>query len=747
MLHENSKPVSLENKMQADKRAQQLRNDPVLHGITKLNALDEVKPLHTSTSLTDNAIPERAEKYVVHSSIQSMFSPGRYLCELYHVAQELHTDKNSLHIDQRRPDLKDLVLSDENANQEVSTLDILLETLKKTITLDKLAAVEGKYDDDSFTLPYDDNLTIINTVLESKSIRLRDIAVLSADDIQQVKLTPALVQEQLGLNPASYGLLNGKSPLTDNKRLAHATKLTVSQLNKLIADIQDNSRSTNEQILTVLSEYVRLNHQYGLSVDQLFAIIRKIDDSATGEIIPQLFGLSSSQAEMLLTLSDKSEVIKNITQGDISTTLSAISELENIVQWMGEQKLDLAAFNAMLTTQYSAIATAELFNFLANIYHSMDKQTDAIFLKQNLCRSLAAGFHLKTEVVTGLVSWLESNDKEFELEKFSKAITEVFADNPTLETLEHHPGLVTQCQKLSQYVLIAQWAKLTQQDIEFLLQPKLVNGNEKPLQPGLPLLRLLADFKAWQQQVKVPVSEALRYFSVLGTYDESEKLEEENKTLADDLLKEKEKIEKQKKTSAKQINDKYEPKTKKIAEDIEEVKGKIDETNKELNSITSNDIASLLKKAQCKSELNYFKQLLETENYKSTSNTNELKSELEKNNIKYQQEEKELSKKTNDKINKNRWAIKNHPSRAEKLAKIHGWDYMEVVNIIESIFPKKSPMTFSSVNRLYKNINLISQCNITAKDLLNLTSLASEMDNKELKSDIESTAKELIASL
>lgn len=184
-------------------------------------------------------------------------------------------------------------------------------------------------------------------------------------------------------------------------------------------------------------------------------------------------------------------------------------------------KIDLAALNAMITRQYSAAATPELFNFLSNIHHSMDNQTDPVLLKQSLCRSLAAGFHLKTEVVVGLIRWLESNNADFTLEIFSQAITQVFSNKPTLEKLEQKSQLVKQCQELSQYVLIAQWAKLTQQDIELILQPTLFSGTEKPLHPSLSLLILLAKFKIWQQQVKVPVAEALRYLSLLSDNDDN----------------------------------------------------------------------------------------------------------------------------------------------------------------------------------------------------------------------------------
>ncbi|EKN3413247.1 toxin, partial [Yersinia enterocolitica] len=125
------------------------------------------------------------------------------------------------------------------------TLDILLSTLQGKINLsDLLTADTAKSGDDTFTLPYDDNLAIINAVLESKSISLRDIVTQLADNstLQAVALTPALVQEQLGLNPASYDLLVN-SDLSTSERLAHAAKLTIYQLNDLLNNIKVTDES------------------------------------------------------------------------------------------------------------------------------------------------------------------------------------------------------------------------------------------------------------------------------------------------------------------------------------------------------------------------------------------------------------------------------------------------------------------------------------------------------------------------
>lgn len=609
-IHQQAKAE--ERHRQAVRRATQLRNDPVLSGINKLAFSVAPKILQpearTDLSLAEG-IPERANEYADPASIQSLFSPGRYLCELYHVAKELHEDGNKLHIDKRRPDLQELVLSNSNSNmnQEVSSLEILLNVLQTNAPLAKLAKdTEAHANDVSFTLPYDDNLTVINAILEDKAISLREIAALLAEnnDPWANPITPALVQEQLGLNPASYALIDIKSPLDDNsaKRLAHATQLSVEQLQWLnknaIESSSDKDSPLRPEILTIISEYRRLHQRYGLSVDPFIAIINAVNTTHTNEnktsffqqifstldvdagfnfldqgsweviirkalgitaeellriakycfgkssisnvkmnskkfsqlyrmaMIPRTLGVSFSQAEYLWQLYSHPDenIMEKIAQGNALTIIDAIIVLENTLQWMSEQKLDITTLQAMLTKQYSTTATPELFNFLSNIYQTLGKQVYSESLKPNLYRSLANGFHLKANVVAGLVNWLAKNDSEFTLERFWQNISMTFAEEPSLHQLEIHQPLLIQCQKLSQYVLIAQWAELSEQEIALILLPNGIDNRGSAPSPSITLLKLLSEFKLCQQEAKVSQSELFDIMQQLIT-DTNEKQE------------------------------------------------------------------------------------------------------------------------------------------------------------------------------------------------------------------------------
>ncbi|WP_249725683.1 Tc toxin subunit A, partial [Paenibacillus dendritiformis] len=161
-------------------KAWQLRNDPVVQSLPKLSADTGLQGMRAALerSLGGGAdfgdlFPERSpEGYAEASSIQSLFSPGRYLTVLYKIARQLHSPDDKLHIDNRRPDLKSLILSNDNMNREVSSLDILLDVLQPEGS-DTLTSLKDTYY--PMTLPYDDDLAQINAVAEARSSNLLGI--------------------------------------------------------------------------------------------------------------------------------------------------------------------------------------------------------------------------------------------------------------------------------------------------------------------------------------------------------------------------------------------------------------------------------------------------------------------------------------------------------------------------------------------------------------------------------------------
>lgn len=158
-------------------KAWKLHNDPVVQGIPKLSSYTGMQGMRSALQRSlggganfEDLFPERSpEGYAESSSIQSLFSPGRYLTVLYKIARQLHNSEDKLHIDNRRPDLQALILSEDNMNTEVSSLDILLDVLQPDRSSTLTSLKDTYY---PMTLPYDDDLMQINAVAESHSTNL-----------------------------------------------------------------------------------------------------------------------------------------------------------------------------------------------------------------------------------------------------------------------------------------------------------------------------------------------------------------------------------------------------------------------------------------------------------------------------------------------------------------------------------------------------------------------------------------------
>ncbi|PTT50539.1 Tc toxin subunit A [Aeromonas sp. HMWF014] len=157
-------------------RAWQLRQEPVIGGLKKLSTTSS-QPLHETLKRNIagdgdfSDLLSRSSDYADAASIQSLFSPGRYAAALYRVAKTLHKNNSALHIDQRRPDLKGLILSEAAMNQQVTALDILLEVLQRGEA--GLVTLADTYY--PMTLPYDDNLMQINAALSAQGRTLNGL--------------------------------------------------------------------------------------------------------------------------------------------------------------------------------------------------------------------------------------------------------------------------------------------------------------------------------------------------------------------------------------------------------------------------------------------------------------------------------------------------------------------------------------------------------------------------------------------
>lgn len=247
--------------------------------------------------------------------------------------------------------------------------------------------------------------------------------------------------------------------------------------------------------------------------------------------IPRLLGMTFAEAECLWQLMSNgtNNLLISLGKENGFSALDLIRRTEQVLSWMADNNLTLIQIQAMGSTQFSATATAEMFTFLQNVYHSVKETTSVtrdldVARHKKMLRALAGGLGIKTNVMAGVAGWLK-NISSFSLEAYWAEIALVFStDNASVDTLQMNNALVMRTQRLSQLVLIANWLNLSEQDLALLVAApaQLDNLLTTTPSPDLPLLLLLTRFKRWQTQVTVTRDEALRLLPYLAGTDESQ---------------------------------------------------------------------------------------------------------------------------------------------------------------------------------------------------------------------------------
>ncbi|WP_072550807.1 MULTISPECIES: neuraminidase-like domain-containing protein [Candidatus Fukatsuia] len=138
---------------QSQQRNALTRANPMLKNIPNIIYTD-VSPQH---EYNENFTTIKHD-YAVADTPASMFSVFAYLAELYREAYGLHAKHSPYHLDKRRADLKTLALSQDNRDQEVSTLtlsnDILLQYVKEKMK-EKGSTLDRKNKNDIYRFLYE----------------------------------------------------------------------------------------------------------------------------------------------------------------------------------------------------------------------------------------------------------------------------------------------------------------------------------------------------------------------------------------------------------------------------------------------------------------------------------------------------------------------------------------------------------------------------------------------------------------
>ncbi|ODS23721.1 hypothetical protein AB835_07435 [Candidatus Endobugula sertula] len=103
--------------------------NPQLQSIPHL-AID---PMSEAVGGYETEFGQRADVYVPKESVASVFSPAAYLTELYREGSQLHQEDKPQHLNQRRPDLQSLPLSQSNMDTTISSLALSNNILRSSL--------------------------------------------------------------------------------------------------------------------------------------------------------------------------------------------------------------------------------------------------------------------------------------------------------------------------------------------------------------------------------------------------------------------------------------------------------------------------------------------------------------------------------------------------------------------------------------------------------------------------------------
>ena len=205
------------------------RGEPALHAVLKLEAPEDrswmLRSLSSGGNYASWFVQTNSGGFSHPDSAGSLFSPASYLTDLYRAAKPLHPVSNGLQLNQRRPDLGQLTLSDANLNEEVSTLALTLEVLEAGIT--------GDVDEVLRTALYPMNLPynhaseqILQGMAASKSSPAELWSVLKDYEGQALtretdlrswanKMPAAYARDALGMSPELAGIMTEARNTTD----------------------------------------------------------------------------------------------------------------------------------------------------------------------------------------------------------------------------------------------------------------------------------------------------------------------------------------------------------------------------------------------------------------------------------------------------------------------------------------------------------------------------------------------------
>ncbi|MET4860968.1 neuraminidase-like domain-containing protein [Morganella morganii] len=159
----------------------------------------------------DDIIVPRADEFAAPGAVSSMFSPAGYLTELYREARGLHPEDSDHNLDKRRPDLANLVISQDNLDNEISALSLANEQLE-TALMTKAGQTDKSTYYDALATSCNSGVTPYNLPFEGvhNAVVQRNF-VLPDNILSTPEKFAILTAYNAGISPALYAILTEKT--------------------------------------------------------------------------------------------------------------------------------------------------------------------------------------------------------------------------------------------------------------------------------------------------------------------------------------------------------------------------------------------------------------------------------------------------------------------------------------------------------------------------------------------------------
>lgn len=323
------------------------RNNPQVQNAVTLGIQSQSAQ---SRALSD-WIPERGDTFVDGKSVASMFSPAGYLTELYREAKALHTESSVYHLDKRRPDLAQLVLSQENMDKEVSTLSLSNQILT-TALQNKLGSGKDLFRELATNrltggTPYHQPYETIRQAIMLQDRNLEGL--ISSPDVIKTLDSALLASIQADISPELYNILTenvdketdalfkknfgniNKELLKSSRFIAEYYDIDIKDAKFILKVFNKKEALTNKELLNI-NKIIRLYKAIGMPVLSVITAIKSKNSefNIDKEMLSSIFHMQMMMNNYHITV-EQAIVLNSglISKTSLNNTQSVFDQLFN----------------------------------------------------------------------------------------------------------------------------------------------------------------------------------------------------------------------------------------------------------------------------------------------------------------------------------------------------------------------------------------------------------------------------------